>query len=323
MGESDRSAGRVCADSGAAFSVSERHPIASWVRCATCRRRFLVNRRPPRMAERQYGRCRSPVESSPFGTSSLGSAAESLQLSQTVEFGKHPVLNSVPWLLARASLDSTHHLVLVPICRLGPALGGPAFRPARQAGGRTCGIRSKGRARASVGSTEAGIAFEACPMEGGLRTAWILEGASKGRQDADHKSGTTASRGPDDRGNGSGTLHVTAAVPADGQDRVAALGGCRMNAASSSSSMRLAALLWRWRQPLGEGAGEGGCRAVASRPGAVRVASSRERAEGVVSPCLRSRQLLLRPRAPRAEPRSWTTKVTRSRTSRASSRASR
>ena len=72
-------------------------------------------------------------------------------------------------------------------------------------------------------------------MEGGLRTAWILEGASKGRQDADHRSGTMPSR-PDDRGNGSGTLHVTAAVPGGmARDRAAALGGCRMNAASSSS----------------------------------------------------------------------------------------
>lgn len=33
-------------------------------------------------------------------------------------------------------------------------------------------------------------------MEGGLRTAWILEGASKGRQDADHKSGTMPPAAP-------------------------------------------------------------------------------------------------------------------------------
>src|SRR4051794_39419222 len=65
---------------------------------------FFVHRRSPTTVERRYADSRLRAGSR-LGSLFLGIGSRVAPVEPNRRTGKHPVLNSVPWLLARASLD--------------------------------------------------------------------------------------------------------------------------------------------------------------------------------------------------------------------------
>src|SRR5436190_18045498 len=93
---------------------------------------FFVHRRSPTTVERRYADSRLRAGSR-LGSLFLGIGSRVAPVEPNRRTGKHPVLNSVPWLLARASLDP-HIISSGSHLPVDSTPGGPVFRPARQAG---------------------------------------------------------------------------------------------------------------------------------------------------------------------------------------------